>query len=140
MRRQERPLHLFCNALLRMSSAHITHTLDRAGAGNRQAQRRVQRTRRDLASHLQEYLDIFHQAMFSDFTNNLSCIASNETLILMFIISFEISSCPSRLWPAMSQSVFFAKADNCYTLGRSINLECSLVCPWVSTAGITKRT
>ena len=119
----------FYNVLLRMSSEHIAHTLDRAGARNRQPLRGVQRKRRDLADHLQEHLDTFHWAMFSDFTNNLPHIAGCRALTIVFLISFEISSCQSCMWYAMSQFIFLAKADDCHVLERSINLECCLVCP-----------
>ena len=94
----------------------------------RQAQRRVERTRRDLASHLQEYLDTFHPAMFSDFTNNLSRSRSKKrTTITMVFISFEISSCQFCLWPAMSLSILFAKVHNCQTLERSIMKKVSSI-------------
>ena len=52
----------------------------------------------------------------------------------MLLISFEVSKYLSYLQLAASQSILFTLMRACLTPKGLINLECCLICPWISPA------
>ena len=68
------------------------------------------------------------------FLSGLWSIPFESILIIILLISFEVSKYLSCLQPAASQSTLFTPMRVCLIPKVLINLECCLICCWISAA------